>query len=176
MLRAVLIGPPGSGKSSVGRELANRLHCDFFDSDSEIVTRVGKPISEIFLDDGEAKFRALEKQIVAELIQKSDGVLSLGGGSILDSDTQSLVRSARTSGVAIVYLHILLTTAVPRVGLNKDRPMLLLNPRQQWNSLMESRRPIYEELASLSYSTDDAKAEDVASLIMNDLLNKTDLE
>ena len=169
MLRAILIGPPGSGKSSVGLELSKILGSSFLDSDAEIVTRSGKAISEIFLDDGEPAFRALEKKVVADLVQSANGVLALGGGAILDHDTQSLLRESAKSGVAIIYLHILLTTAVPRVGLNKDRPMLILNPRQQWNSLMEARRPIYEDLATHSYSTDEADAGDVAALIASDL-------
>ena len=115
MPRAVLIGPPGSGKSSIGQELATLLSCDFFDSDAEIISRSGKAISEIFLDDGEAAFRALEKQVVGELLQSTHGVLSLGGGAILDPDSQNLLRVAKSEGTEVIYLHIQLTPAGPRV-------------------------------------------------------------
>ena len=165
MPRAVLIGPPGSGKSSVGEELAKILGCEFVDSDTQIVARSGKAIAEIFLDDGEATFRSLEREVVGELLQSTPGVLSLGGGAILDPDSQKLLAASKAKGTEIIYLHIELTTAVQRVGLNKDRPMLLLNPRQQWNSLMAARRHIYESLATQSFSTDGASAHDVAALI-----------
>ena len=167
--RAILIGPPGSGKSSVGRELAQILGCSFSDSDAEIVDRAGKPIAEIFLDDGEPAFREIERVVVGDLLNSESGVLSLGGGAILNEETQAKIWSAKVSGAKVIYLHITLTTAVPRVGLNKDRPMLILNPRQQWSALLEARRPIYEELATHSYSTDDAEARNVANLIAQDM-------
>ena len=92
-------------------------------------------------------------------MQGLPGVLSLGGGAILDPETQSLIQS---SSAQVVFLDVSIAQAGPRVGFNKDRPLLLINPRQQWLSLMEKRRPIYEELADFTVSTDNKKPNEVA--------------
>ena len=163
---AVLIGPPGSGKSTVGRALAKRLTAQFQDTDSEIEKRSGKTVSEIFVEDGEPFFRELERTVVLDALQGFAGVLALGGGSVVDP----LVAHALKSGEApVVYLEVSLAQAAPRVGFNKDRPLLLVNPRAQWQSLMEKRRPIYESLATLTLSTDSAKAPEVAGQIISAL-------
>jgi len=159
MSTVVLIGPPGAGKSSVGKALAKIAQLPFHDTDALIEERSQKKISEIFVDDGESVFRKFEAEDVAGSLQLLTGVLSLGGGAILDPKTQSLIQS---SSAHVVFLDVSIAQAGPRVGFNKDRPLLLINPRQQWLSLMEKRRPIYEELADFTVSTDNKKPNEVA--------------
>ena len=162
MPRVVLIGPPGSGKSTVGRSLAKLLGCENIDTDALIEKRLGKKISEIFVDDGEPFFRKIEAEEVLKALELENGVISLGGGSVLDASVSS---SLHNSQVPVVYLHVSLSQAAPRVGFNKERPLLLVNPRQQWLALMESREPIYSSLATFSVSTDNKKPAAVASEI-----------
>ena len=162
MPKAVLIGPPGAGKSSVGRQLAKILTCEILDTDQEIERQSGKKISAIFTDDGEAVFRALEKSVVLDALQNANGVVALGGGSILDSDVADYLSK---SSIPVAYLEVSISQAAPRVGFNKERPLLTINPRQQWMALMEKRRPIYESLATFKIATDNRKPGEVAQEI-----------
>ncbi|MFC4057016.1 shikimate kinase [Planomonospora corallina] len=162
--RAVLIGAPGSGKSTVGRLLAERLGVGFRDTDADVETVAGKAVSDIFIEDGEARFRELEAGAVRRALAEHDGVLSLGGGAILSEETQRLL-----AGHTVVYLEVGLTQAVSRVGLASARPLLVLNPRSQLKKLMDARRPIYEALAVLTVKTDERDAEQVADEIMKGL-------
>jgi shikimate kinase len=162
MPKAVLIGPPGAGKSSVGRQLAKILTCEILDTDQEIERQSGKKISAIFTDDGEAVFRALEKSVVLDALQNAKGVVALGGGSILDSDVADYLSK---SSIPVAYLEVSISQAAPRVGFNKERPLLTINPRQQWMALMEKRRPIYESLATFKIATDNRKPAEVAQEI-----------
>ena len=163
---AVLIGPPGSGKSTVGKALAKRLSVSFKDIDTEIENRAGKSVSAIFVDDGEPHFRSLEQEVVMKTLDSFDGILALGGGSVVDSDVAAALKEGKSP---VVYLEVSLSQAAPRVGFNKDRPLLLVNPRAQWQALMEKRRPIYESLADLTVSTDSSKAPEVAQRIIDEL-------
>lgn len=86
--RAIIIGAPGAGKTSVGRRVADRLGVPFHDSDAAIQKRAGKRVSDIFLSDGEAEFRRLEREVIAESLRDADGVLSVGGGAVLDPETR----------------------------------------------------------------------------------------
>jgi shikimate kinase len=162
MPKAVLIGPPGAGKSSVGRQLAKILTCEILDTDLEIERQSGKKISAIFTDDGEAVFRALEKSVVLDALQNAQGVVALGGGSVLDSDVADYLSK---SSIPVAYLEVSISQAAPRVGFNKERPLLTINPRQQWMALMEKRRPIYESLATFKIATDNRKPAEVAQEI-----------
>jgi len=162
MPRAVLIGPPGAGKSSVGRALAKLLQCEVLDTDKEVERISGKKIAEIFTDDGEPVFRAIEKDVVLQALKNEVGIVALGGGSVLDNDVADFLRG---SEIAVAYLEVSISQAAPRVGFNKERPLLALNPRQQWMSLMEKRRPIYESLATLRIATDNRKPAEVAAEI-----------
>ncbi|WP_424530740.1 shikimate kinase [Sphaerisporangium viridialbum] len=162
--RAVLVGPPGSGKSTVGRLLAHRLGAAFRDTDTDVEAVAGKPVAEIFVDDGEERFRELEAAAVREALAEHDGVLALGGGAILNEATQELL-----AGHSVVYLQVGLSDAVQRVGLAQARPLLVLNPRSQLKRLMEERRPVYERLASIVVATDGRAPEEIADEILKEL-------
>ncbi|MFD0472084.1 shikimate kinase [Nonomuraea thailandensis] len=149
MTRAVLIGPPGSGKSTLGRLLAERLGVAFRDTDADVEAVAGKPVADIFVEDGEARFRELEHEAVRRALAEHDGILSLGGGAVLHEETQALL-----AGHHVVYLQVGLSDAVQRVGLAAARPLLVLNPRSQLKKLMEERRPVYERLAAVTVVTD----------------------
>jgi len=170
MLSAILIGPPGSGKSSVGKSLAQRMGVEFSDTDTIIENKCNKSISDIFVESGEPYFREIERTVVLDRLEHGEGVLSLGGGSVLDEQAQSALR---TSPTPIVFLDVSLASASPRVGFNRDRPLLVGNPRAKWQELMNARRPIYEELATFTVSTDDLTPSQVSSKIA-ELLAKED--
>lgn len=155
----VLIGAPGAGKTTVGRLVAAQLGVAFRDTDLDIVERAGKPIAEIFIDDGEENFRVQEKAAVAAALTSHDGVLSLGGGAILDAQTRALLADQRCT----VLLDVDLASAASRVGLNRDRPVLALNPRAQLKLLLEARMPLYLEVASHVVDTKGKPAKQVAA-------------
>ena len=165
--RVILIGPPGSGKTSIGRQVAKITNSVFTDTDHEIETKVGKSITNIFLEDGESFFREREKEIVIQTINDKTGVISLGGGSVLDSEVQKILENLKDE---VVYLEVTISNAAPRVGFNKDRPLLAGNPRAKWQELMEVRRPIYERLAGRKVSTDNRKPNEVAAEIAKAVL------
>jgi len=153
----VLVGPPGAGKTTVGRLLAEALGVAFRDTDADIELTAGKTISEIFLDDGEERFRELERAAVAVALAEHEGVLSLGGGAVLAQQTRELLR-----GHHVVFLSVGLADAARRVGLSRDRPVLALNPRATLHALLEERLPLYREVASVEVTTDGRDPEDVA--------------
>ncbi|MEU6244949.1 shikimate kinase [Streptomyces sp. NPDC047024] len=160
----VLVGPMGVGKSTVGRLLAERLDAAFRDTDDDIVTEQGREIADIFVDDGEETFRALEKRAVAAAVAGHAGVLALGGGAVLDTDTRALLAGQR-----VVYLSMDVEEAVRRTGLNAARPLLAVNPRKQWRELMEARRHLYEEVATVVVATDGRGPDEVAQAVLDAL-------
>jgi shikimate kinase len=164
--KIVLIGPPGAGKSSIGKSLAKELNLNFIDSDSEIEKISHKKISEIFIEDGEPAFRLLEVDVVRRVLADFDGVISLGGGAPINPEIQEVLRGAN---YPVVFIDVSIAQAAIRIGFNKDRPLLLVNPRQQWISLMNDRRPIYEKLASQTISSDNQKPHEVAKQISDKL-------
>ena len=166
MSSIVFIGPPGSGKSTVGRALAQKLNRNFVDTDAVIEETTGKKIADIFLIDGEEEFRRIEREVVLSALQSQDSVISLGGGSVLDED----VQSALSSLPEVIFLDVSISNAAPRVGFNRDRPLLLGNPRQQWIALMEKRRPVYERIATRTISTDNRKAHEVVAELLPELI------
>jgi len=161
----VLIGPPGAGKSTIGKILAQRMQRDFIDTDHLIEETTGKKIADIFLIDGEVEFRRIERDVVLASIKKEGYVISLGGGSVLDSE----VETALSKMAEVIFLDVSISNAAPRVGFNRERPLLLGNPRQQWISLMEKRRPIYERIATRRISTDNRKAHEVVEELLPEL-------
>ncbi|MFF7497485.1 3-dehydroquinate synthase [Streptomyces rubiginosohelvolus] len=160
----VLVGPMGVGKSTVGELLAARLGTTYRDTDADVVAEAGKPIAEIFYDEGEEHFRALERRAVAAAVAGHPGVLSLGGGAVLDGATRGLL-----AGRPVVYLSMDVDEAVRRVGLGAARPLLAVNPRRQWRELMDARRHLYEEVARTVVATDENTPEEVAQAIIDAL-------
>ncbi|WP_371622424.1 3-dehydroquinate synthase [Streptomyces sp. NBC_01116] len=160
----VLVGPMGAGKSTVGELLAARLGTTYRDTDADVVAEAGKPIAEIFYDEGEEHFRALERRAVEAAVAGHPGVLALGGGAVLDAATRKLL-----AGRPVAYLSMDVDEAVRRVGLGAARPLLAVNPRRQWRELMDARRPLYEEVARTVVATDEHTPEEVAQAIIDAL-------
>lgn len=160
----VLVGPMGVGKSTVGALVAERLGCAYRDTDDDIVAEQGRTVADIFVDEGEPVFRAIEKRAVHKALAEHDGVLALGGGSILDEDTRALLAGHR-----VVYLSMDVEEAVQRTGLNAARPLLAVNPRRQWRELMEARRHLYTEVARAAVPTDGRTPEEVAQAVLDAL-------
>ncbi len=142
--RVILIGPMGSGKTTIGKLIAKRLDIAFRDTDQVVEEETGRTVSDIFLEDGEDAFRLLEKGVLRNEHLSDGTVLALGGGAPISMDAQSALRAIASP---VVYLDISLATVAPRIGFNRDRPLLLHNPRGQRQTLMEARRPIYESIA-----------------------------
>ncbi len=163
--RLVLVGPPGAGKSTVGRLLAGALGVGFRDTDADVEKVANRRVADIFFEFGEEHFRALEKTAVRAALDEHDGVLALGGGAILDEQTRTLLRQHK-----VAFLDVGLANAAKRVGFNRDRPLLLGSPRAQLNALMDARRPLYEEVATLVVATDaktpDAVAREIAEALV----------
>jgi shikimate kinase len=164
--RVILIGPMGSGKTTIGSLLAEKLGLTFRDTDHLIEEREEKPVSQIFLDQGEDAFRAIEKRVLRDELLTDGTVLSLGGGAPISIDAQSALRAISSY---IIFLDISLSTVVPRIGFNRDRPLLLNNPRGQWQTLMEARRPIYEALADVTINVDDKGEEEIVTIALSSL-------
>lgn len=155
--RVVLVGPMGAGKTTVARLLAQRWDLPVRDTDEDIEATEGRSISEIFVDDGEDYFRALERAAVVSALGTHAGVLALGGGAVLDPGTRSALRQHR-----VVFLRVGLSDAVKRVGLGVGRPLLLGNVRARIKALLDERTPVYEEVATFVVDTDGRSPEDVA--------------
>ncbi|QNG18924.1 shikimate kinase [Rhodococcus triatomae] len=148
--RAVLVGPPGAGKSTIGRRLAQALEVPLLDTDVAIEETAGRTIPEIFAADGEPAFRALEEEVVAKALAEHDGVVSLGGGAVLSPNTRRLL-----AGHTVVYLEISVSEGLKRTGGNTGRPLLTGgDPRAKYQELMRRRRPLYRKVATLRIRTD----------------------
>jgi shikimate kinase len=158
----VLVGPPGAGKTTVGRALARRMGLAFIDVDAVIVERAGKPIADMFTEDGEDAFRALERAVVAEALASTDGVLALGGGSVLAAVTRERLRGHR-----VVHLTVGLADGIRRTGMSGARPLLAgVNPRATFKALLDARAPLYREVATFEVDTSRRSAGQVVRAVL----------
>jgi shikimate kinase len=158
----VMVGAPGTGKTTVGELVANALGVAFRDTDADVVAAAGKPIPDIFIDDGEPVFREFEKAAVSVALESFDGVLALGSGAVLAEETRR-----RLLGHNVVYLSVELPDAAARVGLSGGgRPLLAMNPRATLKFLLEQRRPLYQEIASITVITDGRSPDEVAQEVL----------
>ena len=157
----VLVGVPGAGKTTIGKELASQTGVDFFDSDEEIVERTGSSVSHLFIEKGEPFFRQIERQVVSEGLKRSDGVYALGGGAVLDRATRELLK-----GVNVCWLKVSAPVAAKRVGLDQPRPVLMGNVRSQMVKLLNEREPFYKEVATFSVDTDEKAPSEVVLDVM----------
>ena len=157
----VIVGPPGSGKSTAARAVAARTGLTSRDTDEDVEARTGSRIGDLFVEHGEDYFRGIEREAVAAALAEHDGVLAVGGGAVLDEKTRELLR-----GRTVVFLDVSIKDAASRIGLNRDRPLLLGNPRAQWIRLMEARRPVYESVATVTVLTDGRSPDEVAEEIV----------
>ncbi|MDQ1288752.1 MAG: shikimate kinase / 3-dehydroquinate synthase [Actinomycetota bacterium] len=162
--RVVVVGPPGAGKSTVAALIATRLGEGVRDTDADVERTAGRTISEIFVEDGEPVFRELERRAVLAALAGHDGVLALGGGAVMDPGVE-----AALAGHLVVFLDVLIADAARRVGFNRDRPLLVGNPRAQWNRLMEVRRPVYSRVATVTVATDGRTPDEVADEVIEAL-------
>ena len=167
--KIVLIGPPGAGKTSIGKALSKELELAFIDSDAEIERISGKTISEIFVDQGESVFRKTEVETVTRILAEFEGVVALGGGAPINPEIQKVLLN---SEYPVIFIDVSISQAANRIGFNKDRPLLMINPRQQWLHLMSERRPIYEKLATITVSSDNSKPSEVAKTITDKIVSK----
>ncbi len=160
----VLVGVPGAGKTTVGELLAKALDVSFNDSDHLVEQITGKSVSDIFIQDGESAFRKIEEEQIAQALTAGEGVLALGGGALGSTKTLANIK-----GQNVVWLIAGLSTAVERVGMNRNRPLLLGNVRGQLSSLLNAREPLYRSAANISVDTTDMSPEDVCQAILSQL-------
>jgi shikimate kinase len=161
-VRLVIVGPPGAGKTTVGRLLADRLGVRFVDTDEVASADAGKSVSEIFIEDGEERFRELERAaVVSSLASDDEVVLALGGGAVLNPQTRSDLAKERVLGLSVDLTH-----AVSRVGLARDRPLLVEAPRARMSLTLRERAPLYAEVAQLTLDTSDRTPEDVVEEVL----------
>jgi shikimate kinase len=165
-LAVVLIGPPGAGKTTVGQLVAERLGVPFRDTDAEVGAAAGKPVGDIFVENGEEAFRALEHEAAERALdehgalRENGGVLALGSGAVLDDEVSRLLK-----GLPVVYLSADFATIARRVGLDRPRVVVPVNPRGRLRAMLAERHPLYERLAAITVETDDLDPEEVADQI-----------
>lgn len=157
----VLIGPPGAGKTTIGELLAQALGVAFHDTDAAIEAAEGRSIADIFVDEGEPRFRALERAEVLRVLESHPGVLALGGGAPLEAAVGEAL-GAHT----VVFLDVGIADAAKRVGFATSRPLLMVNPRQQWTAMMGRRRPVYESLAAHRVDTAGREPQEIVDEIL----------
>ena len=156
----VLVGPPGAGKTTVGRLVAERAALPFRDVDRDIEAETGMSISDIFVEQGEEHFRQLERAAVHRALAEHDGVLALGGGAVLAAETRAALAAYR-----VVFLDVGVAAAAERVGFNTSRPLLAVNPRAELTRMLNERRPFYEAVATVTVRTDGRTADEVADAV-----------
>jgi shikimate kinase len=157
----VLVGVPGSGTTTVGWQVAQRLGVGFRDIDADIERAAGKPVGDIFIDDGEQAFRDLEHAAAAAALAEHAGVLALGGGAVLDPRTRPLLDGHR-----VVFLDVGLADAAARIGLNRERPASLGSPRAELKRMIDERRPVYRAVAAATVDTAGRTPDEVVEAVL----------
>jgi shikimate kinase len=152
-LALVVVGPPASGKTTVGTAIATQLQLPFRDTDADVEAQTGTRIADLFVEQGEPHFRVLEERAVARALAEHDGVLALGGGAVTSPATRRLLVEHGRSGGTVVWLDVDVASAAKRVGLSRDRPLLAVNPRAMLRTMLEARAPLYAEVATVTVST-----------------------
>lgn len=157
----VLVGPMGAGKSTVAGELARRTGLPVRDTDIDVENAAGSSISDLFITEGEARFREWERAAVLAALAEHPGVLALGGGAVLDPEVRAALRDHR-----VVFLNLSMPVGVRRTGMATNRPLLTgINPRATYKALLDARLPLYREVAVLEVDTDALSAVEVAQRI-----------
>jgi shikimate kinase len=169
----VLVGPPASGKTTVGTALADALGIAFRDTDHDIEAAAGMSVADLFVTHGEPHFRALEEEAVARALDEHDGVVALGGGAVTSGGTRERLVSYGRDGGTVVWLDVDLPSAAKRVGLSRDRPLLGVNPRAMLRHMLEMRGPLYDEVATLTVTTGGRTPEDVVAEVLAALPGRT---
>jgi shikimate kinase len=162
----VLVGPPASGKTTVGTAIAAALGLPFRDTDADVEAQTGTSIADLFVEQGEPHFRALEERAVARALAEHDGVLALGGGAVTSPATRQLLVEHGRAGGTVVWLDVDVASAAKRVGLSRDRPLLAVNPRAMLRTMLEARAPLYAEVATVTVSTAARPAEEVVAEVL----------
>jgi shikimate kinase len=158
----VLTGPPAAGKSAVGKLLAERLGAAFVDTDAEIEAAAGKPVGDIFVDDGEPAFRDLERAAAQRALTAAGAVVALSSGAVLDPGVQQTL-----AGMPVAYLATGFPAIARRLGLDRPRVVIPGNPRGQLRRMLDERRPVYERLATVTVPADELAPEEIADEIVD---------
>ena len=162
----VVVGPPASGKTTVGTAVAAALGLAFRDTDADVEAETGTTIADLFVEHGEPHFRALEERAVARALAEHDGVLALGGGAVTSAATRELLVGHGRAGGTVLWLDVDVASAAKRVGLSRDRPLLAVNPRAMLRTMLEARAPLYAEVATVSVSTTGRPVDEVVAEVL----------
>jgi shikimate kinase len=162
----VLVGPPASGKTTVGTAVAAALDVSFRDTDADVEAETGSTVADLFVSRGEEHFRALEQAAVARALSTHTGVLAVGGGAVTSTDTRGLLVAYGRAGGTVVWLDVDLASAAKRIGLSRERPVLGVNPRAMLRNMLETRAPLYGEVATCTLSTGGREPADVVADVL----------
>jgi shikimate kinase len=162
----VVVGPPASGKTTVGTAIAAALGLAFRDTDADVEAETGATIADLFIQQGEPHFRALEERAVARALAEHEGVLALGGGAVTSPATRQLLVAHGRGGGTVLWLDVDVASAARRAGLSRDRPLLAVNPRAMLRTMLEARAPLYAEVATVTVSTSARPVEEVVAEVL----------
>jgi shikimate kinase len=162
----VIVGPPASGKTTIGTAAASALGLVFRDTDHDVEAEAGTSVADVFVQLGEPHFREMEERAVARALAEHDGVLALGGGAVTRDGTRERLVAYAKDGGTVVWLDVDLHSAARRVGLSRDRPILGVNPRAMLRHMLETRAPLYDEVATLTVRTGNRTPEDVLAEVL----------